>query len=96
MIVSFGDSATEALFHGGPHRATRRLPTSIQRAAFRKLDMLNVAVNLNDLRVLPGNRLEALKGDLKGLHSVRINNQWRLTFRWEAGEAHEVMIIDYH
>lgn len=58
--------------------------------------MLNAATELNDLRAPPGNRLEALKGDLKGKHSIRVNDQWRVLFRWQAGDAHDVEIIDYH
>lgn len=96
MIAAFRDSATEALFHGERGRAVRRLPSDIRSAATRKLDMLNAARDLGDLRAPPGNRLEALKGDLQGRHSIRVNDQWRIVFRWESGDAHEVEIIDYH
>lgn len=96
MIVSFADGATEALFHGEGGRATRRLPPEIRAAAIRKLDMLNAARELGDLRAPPGNRLEALKGDLRGRHSIRVNDQWRIVFRWESGDAHHVEIVDYH
>ncbi|MEE8336752.1 MAG: type II toxin-antitoxin system RelE/ParE family toxin [Dehalococcoidia bacterium] len=96
MIESFGDRATRALYHGdrGAHR--RRLPPNIQRTALRKLDMLDAAHALGDLRAPPGNRLEALRGDLKGLHSIRVNEQWRIVFRWSDGDAHDVRIVDYH
>ncbi|MGH2584084.1 MAG: type II toxin-antitoxin system RelE/ParE family toxin [Dehalococcoidia bacterium] len=95
MIISFADQATEALFHGRGRQA-RRIPTDIRRAAVRKLDMLNAARELRDLRVPPGNRLEALKGDFRGKHSIRVNDQWRIVFRCEGGDAHEVAIVDYH
>lgn len=96
MIASFRDPATEALFHGERGKAIRRLPPEIRSAAVRKLDMLNAARELGDLRAPPGNRLEALKGDLRGMHSIRVNDQWRVVFRWEAGDAHDVEIVDYH
>ena len=96
MIASFRDAATEALFHGEHGKAVRRIPPDIRSVAARKLDMLNAARELGDLRAPPGNRLEALKGDLKGKHSIRINDQWRIVFRWEDGHAHEVWITDYH
>lgn len=95
MIASFGDRATEALFHGSNSRA-RRIPADIRNTAIRKLDMLNAARELGDLRAPPGNRLEALKGDLKGMRSIRVNDQWRIVFRWHGGDAHDVTIIDYH
>lgn len=95
MIVSFADRATEALFHGRASGA-RRFPPGIRIAAVRKLDMLNAAYELRDMRMPPGNRLEALKGDRKGMHSIRVNDQWRIVFRWERGDAHEVAIVDYH
>ena len=96
VIRSFRDSATEALFHGEGGKSTRRIPSDIRSVATRKLDMLNAAAELIDVRVPPGNRLESLKGDLKGKHSIRINDQWRVVFRWDAGDAHDVEIVDYH
>ncbi len=96
MIVSFGDRATEALFHGAQRRDFRTLPPEILRGSLQKLDMLNSARNISDLRSPPGNRLETLKGDLEGFWSIRINDQWRIIFRWDDGEAHEVSIVDYH
>lgn len=96
MIVSFADKATEALFHGEAGKAIRRIPSDIRSTAVRKLDLVNAAHELQDLRVPPGNRLEALKGDLRGLHSIRINDQWRVVFRWRDGDAHDVEVDDYH
>ena len=96
MIASFGDRATEALYHGRSGRAIRRIPPEIRRIAVRKLDMLNAAHSLRDLRAPPGNRLEALRGNLAGYHSIRINDQWRIVFQWEAHDSHEVRIADYH
>ena len=96
MIASFADRATEALFHGETGKAIKRIPSDIRKVAVRKLDMLNAANELQDLRVPSGNRLEALKGDLRGKHSIRINDQWRIVFRWKNGDAHEVEIDDYH
>ena len=96
MIASFGDRATNDLFHGRKSRATRHLPSDILAVAVRKLDMVHAAHSLQDLASPPGNRLEALRGDLSGHHSIRINDQWRVVFRWEAGEAHAVRIADYH
>lgn len=92
MIESFACAETEKVFRG---QVSRRLPTDIQRTARRKLLQLDAAAQLLDLRVPPGNRLEALKGSRAGQHSVRINDQWRICFRWESG-AHEVEIVDYH
>ena len=83
MIRSFADKKTEALFRD-------------ERAAKRKLEMLDAASRLDDLKVPPGNRLEALSGDLSGFHSIRINDQWRLIFVWRDDGAHEVEIVDYH
>ena len=96
MITSFGDQATEDLFHGNASKATRRFPSDIRRVARRKLDMLNAAHELRDLRSPPGNRLEALRGDLKGFHSIRVNDQWRVVFRWRGTDAEAVRITDYH
>ena len=96
MIRSFGDRATEDLYHGRNTRQARRFGPSIESAALRKLDMLNAAVALQALRVPPGNRLEALAGDLHGFHSIRINQQWRIVFAWNDGGAERVQIMDYH
>jgi proteic killer suppression protein len=96
VIVSFGDRATEALFHGEGGKGVRRLPRDIHATAQRKLDLLNAATALLDLRAPPGNRLEALKGDLKGHHSIRINDPWRIVFRWTASGPEAVRITDYH
>jgi proteic killer suppression protein len=96
VIVSFADDATEALWTSTRSAKLRRLPPAIHSIAMRKLLHLAAAVDLNDLTVPPGNRLEALKGDLRGLYSIRINDQWRLVFRWQAGNAYDVRITDYH
>jgi proteic killer suppression protein len=96
MIVSFGDRATEDLYHNRPTSRARRIPRDIVDLALVKLDMLNGASGVLDLRSPPGNRLELLKGDLKGFHSIRVNDQWRLVFRWEESNAHDVQLADYH
>lgn len=93
MIQSFRDRETERIWSG---RRSRRLPQDIQATALRKLRMLNNAQVLEDLRVPPGNRLEALRGDRVGQHSIRINQQWRICFVWENGGASNVEIVDYH
>lgn len=93
MIVSFRSKEAERIWRG---EATRRLPITIQEVARRKLRMLNNARRLDDLRAPPGNRLEALKGDRKGQHSVRINDQWRICFRWIGAGPADVEIVDYH
>jgi len=92
MIESFACAETERVFRG---QVSRRLPTDIQRTARRKLLQLDAVTQLRDLAVPPGNRLEALKGGRTGQHSIRVNDQWRICFRWEAG-AHDVEIVDYH
>lgn len=93
VIRNFTDREAERVWAGA---ASRRLPGSIQRVARRKLRMLNNAASLEDLRIPPANRLEALKGDLRGWYSIRINDQWRVCFRWHDGDAHDVRIVDYH
>ena len=96
MIVSFGDKLTEALYHGVSDKGLRRLPPEVISRALNKLDILNAAHDVLDLRSPPGNRLEALGGDLKGFHSIRVNDQWRIIFRWKDGNAYEVSFTDYH
>lgn len=93
MIVSFADRETEALFK---RERVRRIDPRIQPAALRKLRYLDSAATLDDLRIPPGNRLEALKGDRAGQHSIRVNDQWRIVFRWADGNAHDVSVVDYH
>ena len=92
MIRSFGDERTEALF---PDERVREFE-GIARAAKRKLESVNAANQLGDLTIPPSNRLEKLKGKLKDFHSIRINDQWRLIFKWINGEPHDVRIVDYH
>jgi proteic killer suppression protein len=93
MIVSFRDTETPRIWRG---ERSRRLPSNIQNVALRKLRLLNRSRDLNDLRVPPGNRLEALKADRSGQHSIRINDQWRICFIWTAGGPKDVEIVDYH
>lgn len=93
MIRSFGDRETERVWS---EVGSRRLPADIQQRALNKLALLNRAARLEDLRVPPGNRLEALRGDRAGQHAIRINDQWRVCFHWEAGDAYDVEICDYH
>ena len=93
MIESFRCRETEAIYQ---REYSRRLPTDIQKTAFRKLRMLNRSSTVEDLRVPPGNRLEALSVNRKGQHSIRINDQWRICFVWRNGGAHDVEIVDYH
>ena len=96
MIRSFGDKLTEDVYHGRPNTRLKRLDSGLVRATVRKLDMLEAATRLDDLRSPPGNRLEALKGDLAGLFSIRANDQWRIIFRWADGGADDVRLVDYH
>jgi proteic killer suppression protein len=96
MIQSFADDATADLFRERNTKAARRIPKDLWRVAQRKLKMLDVAVRLEDLESPPGNRLEALRGDRRGRHSIRVNEQYRVTFRWENGHAFEVAVEDYH
>ncbi|MFH1673974.1 MAG: type II toxin-antitoxin system RelE/ParE family toxin [Pseudomonadota bacterium] len=93
MIESFKCNETEKIFN---RRFSRKLPQSIQNIAFRKLRMLNRSSTTNDLKVPPANRLEILSGERKGQHSIRINDQWRICFKWEKGNAYDVEIVDYH
>jgi proteic killer suppression protein len=93
MIRSFRDRDTERVFH---RERSRRLPPEVQRPALRKLAILDGADSLQDLRSPPGNRLEQLSGDRDGQYSIRINDQWRLCFRWINGDPEEVEIVDYH
>lgn len=93
MIVSFGNKETEKIWLG---IVSKKLPREIQDIARRKLRMINNSVNLSDLRIPPANRLEKLKGNLNNFHSIRINNQWRIIFRWEQNNALDVEILDYH
>ncbi|HEX6001829.1 MAG TPA: type II toxin-antitoxin system RelE/ParE family toxin [Hyphomicrobiaceae bacterium] len=93
MIADFRDKEAETIWEG---RRSRRLPGEIQAVALRKLRLLNNARRLEDLRIAPANRLEALKGDRAGQHSIRINDQWRICFAWREGHAHAVEIVDYH
>jgi proteic killer suppression protein len=93
MIRSFADTETERVFR---RETSKKLPPDLQRIALRRLTMLDAAASLQDLRVPPGNRLEKLSGDREGQHSIRINDQWRVCFRWKDGDAHDVEITDYH
>jgi proteic killer suppression protein len=93
VIASFRDKETERLWRTG---RSRRLPATLQRAAFRKLAIVNAAVALENLKVPPGNHLEALHGNRAGQHSIRVNDQYRICFRWQDGNAFEVEIADYH
>jgi proteic killer suppression protein len=93
MIKTFRDKETEKVFN---RQISSKLPQDIQRVARKKLVILDAAVELNDLRTPPGNQLEALKGNRKGQHSVRINAQWRICFKWRDGDAYDAEITDYH
>jgi proteic killer suppression protein len=96
MIESFGNRLAEDLFFDRRSRETRAFPPELMRVARRKVLYLHDAAELDDLRAPPGNRLELLKGRWKGYHSIRINDQWRLVFRWEQGHAQDVTVVDYH
>jgi proteic killer suppression protein len=93
VIKSFRDREADQLFQ---RRPTRRFGAAVQKVALRKLRMLDAATRLDDLRVPPGNRLERLRGDRSGQHSIRINDQWRICFKWRDGDAQDVEIVDYH
>lgn len=93
MIKAFRDAETERLWN---EERSRRIPASLHRAALKKLQMLNAAGALSDLALPPGNRLERLRGDRQGQHSIRINDQYRVCFEWREGNAYDVEITDYH
>ena len=93
MIKAFRDKETEKIYN---RLLSRKLPKNIQHLARRKLVILDAATELNALRVPPGNRLEALKGDRRGQHRIRINDKWRICFKWKAGDAYDVEIVDYN
>jgi toxin HigB-1 len=93
VIASFRCAATERIFR---RHFVKKFPTEIQERAFRKLIAIDAAEMIDDLRLPPSNRLEALKGDRKGQHSIRINDQWRICFEWNQGNAENVEIVDYH
>jgi toxin HigB-1 len=96
MILSFGNKVTDDLYNGLDTKGVRRLPRDIIQKTLNKLDVLNGAHDLLDLRSPPGNRLEVLKRDLSGFYSIRVNNQWRIIFRWKDGNAYGVQLTDYH
>jgi len=93
MIRTFADKETQRLFGREP---VKRFPEPVRRPALRRLLLLDAAGSLDDLRVPPGNRLEKLRGDRQGQYSIRVNDQWRICFRWEDGDAYEVELTDYH
>jgi proteic killer suppression protein len=96
VIQSFADETTAELFRERNTRAARRVPVDVWRIVQRKLKALDVAARLDDLRIPAGNRLEALRGDQAGRHRIRVNDQYRVRFRWEQGHAYEVRVEDYH
>jgi proteic killer suppression protein len=93
MIISFKDKETSKIWEGD---RIKGLSTEIQKLARRKLRMLNNSQNINDLMIPPSNRLEKLKGNLKDFYSIRINDQWRIVFKWNNGNAEQVKVVDYH
>jgi len=96
MITGYGDAATRDIHTGVDSRATRRFGDAVRAAARRKMDLIGAAAEVRDLRVPPGNHLEKLRGDLAGFFSIRVNDQFRIIFRFEAGNASDVQLIDYH
>jgi proteic killer suppression protein len=96
VIRGFADQGTEDLYHGKSSKHARKVPKSIWRVIQRKLDLLNRAVSLRDLRVPPSNRLEKLRGNLEGFHSIRVNDQYRIIFAFRDGDAYDVQVLDYH
>ncbi|MCK6530398.1 type II toxin-antitoxin system RelE/ParE family toxin [Myxococcota bacterium] len=96
MIRTFRDQVTADLFNGESNARVRRVPTDVRDRAVEMLDQLHNAATLSDMAVPPGNRLEVLKGGLAGFHSVRVNRQWRIIFRWSDGGPGDVSLVDYH
>lgn len=96
MIINFKSQVTQDIFDGINSKEARKIPQTAWKVAQRKLDMINAAVNISDLKVPPGNRLEALKGDLDGFNSIRINDQYRIIFSFKDSNAYDVEITDYH
>ena len=96
MILSFGNAATEDFFHGRRSAAARRIPADLRSRLAVKLDMLNAAAELRDFAAMPGNRLERLSGNREGSHSIRLNDQWRIVFRWTERGPVDVEWTDYH
>ena len=96
MIISFGDKATEDLYHGRSTSRVHKLPRDVLNAALIKMDILEAAAKPIDLKSPPGNQLETLKGDYKDFYSIRVNKQWRLIFKWQGRDAYEVKLVDYH
>jgi proteic killer suppression protein len=96
VIQSFADDTSADLFRERNTRAARRIPRQLWRGVQRKLKLIDAAARIEDIAIPPGNRLELLKGDQAGRHSIRVNEQYRVTFRWENGHAYEVRVEDYH
>jgi proteic killer suppression protein len=96
VIVSFADATTADIYHGSDTKAARKLPRELWNRIQQKLDLLNACTSVEDLRAPPANRLEKLKGDLAGFHSIRVNQQYRIIFRFAAGQCEEVRCTDYH
>ena len=96
MIVGFGEKATEDLYNGVASARARRIPMNIRQRTLDRLTAINAATKLDDLRVPASNRLEQLQGDLAGFWSIRVNDQWRIIFKWNDGQASEVSLTDYH
>lgn len=96
MIINFKSQTTQDIYDGTNSKEARKIPQTVWKAAQRNLDMINAAVGISDLRVPPGNKLEALKGDSDGFHSIRINDRYRLIFRFKDSNAYDVKITDYH
>ena len=96
MIRGFGNQLAEDLYYDRRTKATRSFPPELRRIARRKILFLHDAAELRDLRSPPGNKIEALRGDRKGSHSIRINDQWRVVFVWKGSDAYEVEVVDYH